>query len=238
MSTLQQPSRHPLAQMNQSASVFEDFFNYTSGNLFTTSTTDSGTCVATAPSNLVITTGTTSADYQGIYSTLASWKFADGQGMYCEALINWTDNSSLSANIAFGFASARPAINGVFPTTSYSGAMVQRLSGSAVWSAQSSNATTKNNSTSTAAANGGGAYLLGVAVRNFDANNAAIVYYVDGHPLKDATTGLVIQHKVAYASIAASNIYLMVEASTSNAEVVDVDYVTASIARLISFNEN
>lgn len=238
MSTVQQPSRHPQAQMNQSAALFDDFFNYTSGNSLTTDTVNSGTCVATAPHNLVITTGSTSGNYQGVHSTLSSFEFTDGQGMYCEALVNWTDNSSDSCNIAFGFASTRIAPNGSFPSTSFSGAQIQRLSGTNVWSAQSSNGSTKTNSTSTAAANGGGSYLLGVAVRNFDANNASIVYYVNGHALRDTSTNLIIQHKVAYASIAASNLYLTIVASTNNAEVLNCDYITASIARVITFNED
>jgi hypothetical protein len=145
----------------------------------------------------------------------------------------------LSADVLFGFASTLvTSTAGAAPTTSYSGAMIMRLSGTSVWSCQSSNGSAKTFSTSTAPANGGGSYLLSVNVVNFDGLNAGVSYLVNGHALVDANTGLAIMHKVPYLSIAASALYCTIETSVSNAQTGTIDYLTASKFRGISYATN
>lgn len=234
MSVLQTCSRHPQAVIYQSSCLFDDFYNYTSGNAFTTDTTNSGTVAVAAPDNILLTSGSTIANYIGIHSTLAAFTFTSGVGMMAECLINWTDYSSLSADVFFGFASTLVvSVAGAQPVTSFSGAMIQRLSGSNVWSCQSSNGTAKSNNVSTTPANGGGSYLLHVDVFNFDSLNAGISYIVNGNALIDSVTGIQIIHKVPYASIAASNIYLTAQTSVADAQTLTCDYITASKNRNI-----
>lgn len=244
MSVLQTAMLHPQANIFNTSCLFDEFYNYTSGNLMTTDTTNSGTVVASsalgvAPDSILLTTGTTIGNYVGVHSTLASFIMTSGIGMFCEEIINWTDYSSLSTDILFGFASALvTSTAGAIPTTSYSGAMIQRLAGSNVWSTQSSNGSAKTNHISTTPANGAGSYQLRVDIFNYDSLNAGVAYRVNGVNLIDNQTNLPILDKIPYASIAAMNIYSTIQTSVADAQLAYVDYITASKFRNLTYNNN
>ncbi len=240
MSVLRTANLHPQATIYTTSALFDDFYNYTTANLWTTAPAGSGSVVATAPDNAVITTAGTDNDAEGIRSTLAAFSYTSGIAMLCETDIQWINQSGSNANIFFGFSSATAltSTNGSVPTASMTNALIMKLDGEAFWRVQTSNATTKTNNLSTTPAGGSAtqSYLLHIDVFNFDALNAGVSFSVNGVPLLDSVTGLQIVHKVAYQSAAAMYLVCIAQAGSANAQILNVDYMTASKFRGLSLS--
>ncbi len=238
MSVLKTANLHPQATIYSTSCLFDDFYNYTSANLWTTVAGSSGSSVATAPDNILLTTAATDNDLQGIKSTLQAFTYTSGQAMLVESVVNFTNQSGNNANIFFGFSSTTSltSTNGAVPTASMTNALIMKLDGEAFWRVQSSNATAKSNNLSTSPAGGAGSYLLHIDVINFDGLNAGVVFSVNGVALLDSVTGMQILHKVPYASVAAMNVVAMVQAGSASVQTATYDYVTASKFRNLTLS--
>jgi len=225
---------HPQLAIHQTACVFDDFFNYTTGGLWAT-TAGSGSVVLTTGEDSVTATtqASTDNDFMGVASTAASFSFASGKGMYVEGRLIFANQASANANIVFGFASnaAVGITNGSNPATSMTSALILKKDGRTNWTAFTSNGAAQvvteavNLSTD-------GSYILRVDVFNFDDLNAGVSFSVNGIQLRN-DSGIGIIHKVPYASVAAMKIVCEVGAGSANAQVGKIDYLSAGYNRLI-----
>lgn len=221
---------HPQATLNQGSMLFDDFYAYTSGNLWTTAAGSSGTSAADdtgGVDQILFTTAATLNDYQGIITTKKNFLFANGVGYYSEAYVNYTSQSANNVSFASGFASVGTifASSTADPSASYSGAIIYRLAGDTNWRCQSSNGSTKTTSTAVQSPCADGYHVLRIDVVSKDANNCKIIYQVDNTPLRDSNN-IIIQHTVAYASLVKMGLFDAVVAGSANAQTAAVDYHT------------
>lgn len=235
MSVLKTANLHPQALINQSSVLFDDFYNYTTANLWTSVAGSSGTSVATAPDKILFTTAATDNDLQGIRSTLAPFTYTSGVAMLAETYCTVLNQATTTQNLFFGFSSTTTltSTNGAVPTASMTNALIMKLDGEAYWRVQTSNATAKSNNLSTTPATDGN-YILHLDVFNFDGLNAGVSFSVNGVALLDSVTGLQIVHKVPYQSAAAMYVIALTQAGSANVQLQSHDYITASKFRGIS----
>ena len=160
--------------------------------------------------------------------------------MLCEADLQFINQSGSNANIFFGFSSTTTltSTNGAVPTASMTNALIMKLDGEAFWRVQTSNATAKSNNLSTTPAGGSAtnSYILHIDVINFDGLNAGVVFSVNGVALLDSVTGQQILHKVPYASVADMYLVALTQAGSSNVQIANWDYITASKARILTLS--
>lgn len=235
MAVLRTANLHPQALINQSSCLFDDFYNYTTANLWTTVAGSTGTSVAVVPDRILLTTAATNNDVQGVRSTLASFNLVSGVAMLAETYMTVVNQASANANVFFGFMSTTSlsSTDGSVPAASYTGAIIYKLDGEAVWRVQSSNGSAKtNNITNIPAVDGN--YILHIDIFNYDNLNAGVSFSVNGVALLDATTNLQIIHKVPYAAAANMFVAALTQAGSANAQLQYHDYITASKFRNIS----
>lgn len=222
----------PKLVINQSSTVFGDFYDYTSGGTFTTVAASSGTTAADdtgGTDQVKLTTAATLNDYQGVKSTKQNFLMNSGTAMYSETYLNFTSQSSNNATVGAGFTSDPTtfASSTADPSGSYSGAIIYRLSGDTSWRCQSSNGSTKTTSQSSNAPCADGYHVLRVDIVNWDsATNAQVIYTVDNQLLKDSN-GQVIRHTVAFSGLVKMGIFAQTVAASANAQVCNVDYMGA-----------
>lgn len=219
---------HPQLTLNQGSMVFDDFYAYTSGNLWTTAAGSSGTAAADdtgGVDQVLLTTAATLNDYEGVITTKKNFLFANGIAYYSEAYVNYTSQSSNNVSFASGFASAGTifASSTADPSGSYSGALIYRLSGDTNWRVQSSNGSTKTTSTAANMSCADGYHVLRIDVVARDAANCKVLYSVDNHVLTDINN-IIIQHTVAYSALVKMGLFDAVVAAGSNVQTAAVDY--------------
>lgn len=227
----------------QSSTFFDDFYNYTTANLWTTVAGSSGTSAAYATGGvdkILFTTAATDNDVQGIITTKLGFNpyvTPNVQGMFCETLMDVVNQATTTANVAFGFSSTSTflASNGAVPSASGSRAVIFKLDGEAVWRVQSSNGAVQVTNTTTMTAVDG-QYLLRIDVFAFDLLNFGVSYKVNGAILNDATTGQPIIHKLPITSLADMGVVALVKAGSANVQLQYHDYITAGKARLINYS--
>jgi len=237
MSVLKTANLHPQAIINQSSTLFDDFYNYTTANLWTSVAGSSGTSVAAAPDKLLLTTAATNNDLQGVRSTLASFTYTSGVAMLAETYMTVLNQATNTQNVFFGFSSTTSltSTDGAVPTASMTNALIMKLDGESYWRVQTSNATAKSNNLSTTPATDGN-YILHIDIFNFDGLNAGVSFSVNGVALLDSVTGLQIVHKVPYSAAAAMYVIAMTQAGSANVQTQSHDYITASKFRGISLS--
>ncbi len=224
---------HPQATLYQTSSVFDDFYSYTSTQAWTSVASAGGSTVATGTGGvdaLLCTTAATANDYQGFASTNTNFLFTSGVGMSAECILTFANQSSNNAAVAFGFSSSTaiaPAATTSAISASYSGAVIYKRGGEAVWRVQSSNATAKTENVSQLRAVDG-TFQLRIDVTNYDALNAKVTFTINGQVVVDATSGLGVSQKVPYSALAAMKILGYNQAGASSAQAIQFDYVTAS----------
>lgn len=223
---------HPQGVVNQSSTFFDDFYSYASGGDWTSVDSNTGGTIAwSSKSKVTITTGGVDNYTMTLRSTNKNYTVVQGQGLWTEAYLSFTNQASNNANILFGFASvtALGVTDGIDPSVSYSGMLLYKLDGGTQWKFQTSNGSTKTTSQSNASA-ADGSYLLRIDLVPFDDNYLQAIPMVNGQMLLDSN-GVQILHKVAYSALA--DMYLIVQAAagSGNAQTCIVDYVESSFSR-------
>ncbi len=217
--------------------IFDDFHWYVTAHQWTTTATDSGTVsVGDAQKGIlaIVPSDGTVADNDESYvkSTAEVFKFVAGCALYGEALIQFSEANTNTANVFFGFADAIAADtlvdNGAGLKTSFSGACIYKVDGGTVWKCVSSNSTTQTISTSLTTAGGSAYQKLSIEARDTDGTNFEITFFCDGQPLLDATSRRPIKHFVAIASATE----MQVGAGQKNGaitavETLNIDYIAA-----------
>ncbi len=236
MGILQTADLHPQAVLNQSSTIFDDFYQYvTTQNGLTTAPAGSGSVALEASNDrALISTAATNNDFEGIRTTQAAFSFTASQAQYAETYMQYANQATTTGNIAFGFASSATLgiTDGAAPSVACS-ALILKLDGKSVWSIYTScnsNGTLRD-STATAV---DGKYLLHIDIFNFDGLNAGVSFSVNGQVLRDSN-GLAFIEKVPYASAAALYGVAQVGAGSANVQTGYFDYVSWGKNRLLTY---
>ncbi|HEX4000231.1 MAG TPA: hypothetical protein VHX65_16890 [Pirellulales bacterium] len=235
-----QAAPDPKLANEQSATLFEDFFNYVDAGLFTKYSVDgsgttawSGTAIDTnsgASDTILSTTAATAWDGEGIYQTDANLlPIAANPCVYAECYCHVVGvHASGSAMQFFGLASAHAILptSNVDPSASYSGAIIYKLSGDSYWRVQTSNGNAKTTVVSNMPVVEG-ANKFRIDVTGFDGNNCQVTFKVNNQLLKDSNN-LVIAAVVPYASLAKMGLLWLVESDTNAAaQTGQLDYIAS-----------
>lgn len=220
-------------QNQRTALLQNDFFNYTSGNEFTTvSATGTAALDDTGgTSNLLLTTAGTLDNYCGVKTTAQPFLPAVGNPMFVASRFKYTNQATNNASVSFGMASSSNL--GITspgdPTTSMSAILLYKRSTSTVWTLMVSNAGTKSHTDSNISAVDG-TYDLRLDVNDFDSANCEVAPFVNGFQLTDINN-IPIKLTLAYASLAKMNMVFLIQAGSGNAQTAYVDYVCSGQLR-------
>lgn len=218
--------------------IFDDFFSYTDAQLWTKLTADTTPTVTVsdaAKGVVALYTDTTDNNEVLVKSTKEIFLIAANKPIIAEAKIQYSEQATNTANVAFGLADAMGANllvdNGAGPKTSFSGAMIYKVDGSTVWKVVSSKSTTQTISTSTTTAGGSAYQTLRIEIQPIDSTTAMVTFYVDGNVLIDSTTGKPISHTMTYTSATEMQIGVYAKTGSGVAETINVDYIYGSQLR-------
>jgi hypothetical protein len=212
---------------------FDDFFNYTSTEMFTSLAADTGSSVADSDAHageLVLTCGGDNNDECGVVTTQAIYLPVANKPGKCKIRFKHTDADALAANVALGFSNIFTADfitdNGAGLAADFSGAVFHCKDQDAKWQVGSSNGTTQTK-TATNITRGGGVYhtfeveiLPAIAV----AAQADVIFRYDGQQVRDAN-GDTIKHYLTLASLLAMKVGVYVKQGGTTAQVAYVDYI-------------
>lgn len=220
-------------QHYRTATLFDDFWSYDSGHVFTSLAADSGTSVAESDNGLgilLLTTGATDNNEAACRTTNEICLVTAGRPIVAEAALQWTEANTDDANVAFGLASATGANllvdDGAGPKTSGNQFLIYKVDGETVWRCQSRNGSGVTTSTSTQASAGAGLIQrLTIEIHDYDASNVQSTFFVNGVQLLDSTTLKPIVHLTAIASSTEMHLATYVKAGGANSEVVFLDYM-------------
>ncbi len=167
-------------------SVWDDFFNYTNGDTFTTLASDGGTCAVSDgvagylkvyPSSAENSEGDNEEAY--LKGTTEMFKFATGKPLVFATCVRPYANTVTGINLAVGLKNAVTddvlVNNGAVPVITGSGAFFYKLDGGTVWRC-------------TATANGSEATTNGVITKHTVGNNAFDVLVITTKPLSSTET--------------------------------------------------
>jgi len=216
---------------------FDHFTNLVTGDLWTTLVADT-TPTVTIPDVrggvARLFTDTTDNNEVAIRTTAELFKPAAGKPLWCAGSIQYSENDTNKANVAFGFMSALAANtiadNGANIRASGSVFMIYKLDGATVWRCHSRNGSDSTDTASTVTAGGSTAQILEIFINDFSTTQCSVCFKVDGYYLTDSD-GRRIVHRVAYASNTEMNFGIYVKSGGgAGGETLDCDWVAAGQA--------
>jgi hypothetical protein len=224
--------------------VSDEFNNYSSGGLWTSLTTGSVTVATGTPTtptsgamvSALIITGDATQNHDGAVATTNSlFQFLANKPLVYEALLQFTEQNTNNMNLAAGFGSSIGSANflqngGAGPATSFSGAIIFKVAGSAVWKTCSSNGSTQTIQSSTLTAGGATPQVLRVEVQPVTSLMAEVTYYVNGQALRDVNNQI-LKDNVLFASAVAMACGVYQKQGSSTAEITNIDYIKAAQLR-------
>lgn len=158
------------------------------------------------------------------------FKLAAGKPIYAKARIQFTEANTDDANVFFGFGSAIAANflvdNGAGMRTTGDVLGIYKVDGSTVWKTISQVNGTAVTNTSVTTAGDSSYQKLEVEVVDHDTTAGYATFKCNGDYLKDSN-GLVIRHRVPYASSTEMQVGFGVKNGDTNLETLNVDYVAA-----------
>lgn len=231
----------PIVQNPWSCQLQSDFTEDINSSFWTATTTDSGTvAVGDAANGIVVLTPSDSSVADNDEAYLASpnevYLPAVGRALHFGAFIQFTEAATNAANIAVGFASAVGANlildNGAGLRTSGSIFSIYKVDGETAWRCVSRNGSTANVSLSTTTAGGSAYQELVIRITDQgDLGYQTIAYFVNGAPLVDSTTGLIIAHTLTVSGATEMQAFLGVKNGSATLETLNCDYLGAAQTR-------
>ena len=230
---VQQPQELLLGR--QQFGFFNDFFEFVTGDLFTSLAADATATVAVTDAHggvLAIYTDATNNNEAAVKTTKEVFKIAANRQLVAEARIQYSEANTDDANVMFGFMDAVGANamvdDGGGPKASYSGAVFYKVDGGTNWNVQAADGATKtsaeltatNSLTKTAQAAGGSSYkTFRIEIYAISSTQVEVSFFIDGvHVYKITTT---------YANATEMQVFVYAKAGGANAETVNVDYLSA-----------
>ena len=243
---------HDVMELRRTMLWFDDFQEYISaasnGSGWTTVTAGSGAAtVGDTVGGVIDMLPTDSTLNREVYvkSTHQLWKFANNAPMCCEAFLQFSEQNTNKANIAFGWmssvAAASMADNTGEPKSSFSGAIIYKVPGATVWKCASSVGTVMGGAGGVAQVSdttaGGSAFTrLRIEWMPVSSTLGEVTYYVDGVQLK--TSGgrpgaAPIKDQLTYTGALVMNLFVMVKNGSTTPEQLHVDYIGAESLRAL-----
>lgn len=201
--------------------VKDDFNSFLEDAVWNT-TADSGSAQAIQDEVngvLLMTADTSDEDEVAISTPGAQFLFAQYKPIVFGARVKLTEASTNQANIYVGLASGN--VNAVMgdsgggPPSSYSGALFAKLSGTSVWSVETSIGSTQSTTASAAAFTSGSWHTVYCRVFATSATSATAIFYIDGV--------LVATKTFTYTGAAQMRFLVGVHNGSANAEALRVD---------------
>ena len=180
-------------------------------------------------------TGATDNNEIAVRTTNELFDPANGKPMWGAGRIQYTESNTDDANVFFGFCSALAANtlvdDGAGPRTTGSIFGIYKVDGGTVWRCITRNGTDSTDNISLTTAGGASHQVLEVFIKDFSVLQCVVTFKVDGVFLRDTTTGLVIEHRVNYASNTEMNFGVYVKAGSANSETMNVDWLAYASVR-------
>src|SRR5262245_28287935 len=225
--------------MRQNSDRWWDFENFTSGSDGVTSlAADAGATAVVGDADaglLALGTGAVLNNEVMVRSTNELFLIANNRPIYAETRLQYAEANVNNANVAFGLGDAIGADwlvdGGAGPRTTGMQVMIYKVAGASVWRAQARNGTQVSDQASGTTAGGTTFTTLTVEVKDMSTTQATVTYQVDGVPLRDALTGLMINHQLNLAGSTEMRVGVYAKAGSASAETVNVDYMGASQVR-------
>ncbi len=208
----------------------EDFFDYNSGDMWTSLAADTGSSVAcTAAVSggiLLLTCGGDNNDECAVATTNTVYKPAANKPGVCRMRAQFADADSLSANIALGFSSIFTADfitdNGAALAADFSGAVFFKKDQDTYWSVAVSNGTTQTITRTNVVASNANYHDFEIRIMPFSSTQFEVTYHYDGQQVRDAN-GDTIKHTALIASIAAMKVGMYAKQGGATAQTANLD---------------
>ena len=214
--------------------IVDDFDHFITADRFTATASDGGGVTETDGAGGLVTIDTsdsTAGDNDETYLLTSNEIFllAANKPISFETYIKYAEANTDDANVAVGVCDAVAADtildDGAGMKATFDGAVIYKVDGGSVWRCMSSNGTTRTDSISTTTAGGSSYQKLVIKIDHYNTTNCTITYHVDGVQLEDSN-GVLIEHKVLYASATEMNAFIGVKNGGANEETVVVDYIS------------
>ena len=232
-------------------SIADDFIYYVDTQMWTKSLATGGSAAASASGyggTLSIGSGTTQYNDCYVHSTNKPFLFGQDQPLIAEARVKWTEASTNQAGFVFGVASVGTTggnllnSTGTGLVTSFSGAVIFKVPGTAQWQTCSSLSTTQTiTKVNTQDPNGnptdGNYHTLRVEFKPITSTLAEVTYFIDNQQLRGTTTPTAVMgivDQLTYTSAAAMYVVVGNQCGTTSAETLLVDYIVAEQIRYAS----
>jgi len=230
--------RFPTALLERSqVTIFDDFTWYVTAHGWATVASDSGTVSAGDAANgilAIVPSDGTVADNDESYVKYANevFKVAAGRTIYAEALVQFTEANTNTANVAFGLQNAVGANSivddGAGLKVSGDTFAIYKVDGSTVWKCVSCVNGNSTVSTSLTTAGGTAYQRLSIEIRSVDATSIEITFFVDQLPLLDSLTHRPIKHTALIASATEMQLFAgQKNGAITAVETLYVDYIAA-----------
>lgn len=219
--------------LSQVQGVQDDFLNYSSGNLWTTVATDSGSATVSDAANgelAISPSDGTVADNDETYvkATTEVLLFAADRAIVFVASVKWTEGNVDDLNVAAGFMNAVGANSilddGGGPKASFSGAVFYKIDGETVWRVRSSVGTTYTDTKTNITAGGSAYQELRIEFTAIDTTTGTVSFLIDGAIATD-TNGKPIKHQLTYTGATEAQAFVGAKnGAATTVETLKVDY--------------
>lgn len=228
-----------LADKRLAHGFFDDFYTYTTGDIWTPLTADSSSAstlvlckTTTGGAGGILSITQDATDNDEIYFGMAQFpfKFVANKPAYFEIRQQYSEVNTNTNNVMVGFISTKSANaiidDGGGPVASATMAVIYKNDGATVWRCRSQvGAAVGQTDTVTNLTAGGSSYqTLGVSYEPYSATNAWIVYTLDGKIMTDAN-GRTFKHDLVYTNAVEVTPFFGNKTGAAAAEVLLVDYV-------------
>lgn len=228
---------HDAYKLRRTYGDLDDFASYTDGQLWTKVVGGSASVAVNDGQGGILTLScidSTQDREAYVKHTTQLFKFVANNPIVVEAYLQYTEQGTNQASVAFGLMSSVGALSiqnasgSNEPKTSFSGAVIYKVPGGTVWKTCSSLGTTQTKSTSDTTAGGASYQRLMIVVEPVSSTLAEITYYVDGNQLKTATgrPGTAkIKDQLTYTGAVAMQLFVCMKNGDTNAQTLNVDYM-------------
>ncbi|MES2342309.1 MAG: hypothetical protein V4597_11570 [Pseudomonadota bacterium] len=226
---------HDALRLRRTHGYLEEWNNYTSGGLFTTTTGGSATATAGNSTFGILTLAAIDSSLNRevyVATTNALFALTASHNLYAECFCQFAEANTNKANVAFGFmnsvgAASMQDTTGE-PKTTFSGAVIYKVPGGTVWKTCSSVGTTQTVTTSTTTAGGAAYHRLAIEINPVSATLAEVTYWVDDVQLQAAggrPGQSLIKDQLTYTGAVNMQLFACLKNGSTTPETLLVDYM-------------
>lgn len=235
------PQTEAYMKSNLVTEFYDDFHHeIDTTNVYTATLTDTGTAtVGNGAGGILplIPSDGTVADNDEAYLGMRNLVFSmtANKPIVAYGKAQFTEANTDDANIALGLCSTVGANtlidDGGGPIASGTHFCIFKVDGGTVWKCESRNQTVVLTNTTAVTAGGADYFTWEVEINEILTTHAVVNFRVNGEYLKDATSGLIITHRIVYASSDALTPFAAVKNGGANLETLNLQYLGCVQAR-------